>query len=98
MHSVAVVVSVARRAHLSMGFSRQEYPSGLPGPLPGDLPDREIEPASLTSPAWAGGFFTTSTTWEAMICHSVYHEITACLSACLPARPRRRVSEAGGGT
>ena len=31
---------------------------------PGDLPDPGIEPLSLMSPALAGGFFTTSTTWE----------------------------------
>ena len=31
----------------SMGFSRQEYWSGLPFPSPGDLPDPEIEPRSL---------------------------------------------------
>ena len=31
---------------LSMGFSRQEYCSGLPYPSPGDLPDPEIEPRS----------------------------------------------------
>ena len=37
-----------------MGFSRQEYWSGLPCPFPGDLPDWEIEPASLMSPALAG--------------------------------------------
>ena len=48
------------------GFSRQEYCSGLPCPFPGDLPDLGIEPVSLTSPALAGGFFTTSTTWEAL--------------------------------
>ena len=30
-----------------------------------DLPDPAIEPVSLVSPALAGGFFTTSTTWEA---------------------------------
>ena len=29
---------------LSMGFSRQEYWSGLPSPSPGDLPDRGFEP------------------------------------------------------
>ena len=46
---------------LSMGFSRQEYWSGLPFPSSGDLPDPGIEPASLMSPALAGGFFTTST-------------------------------------
>ena len=47
----------------STGFSRQEYWGGLPCPSPGDLPDSE--PKSLTSPALAGGFFTTSATWEA---------------------------------
>ena len=44
------------------GFSRQEYLSGLPCPPLGDLPNSGIETASL---ALAGGFFTTSTTWEA---------------------------------
>ena len=39
------------RAPLSLGFSRQEYWSGLPCPPPADLPDPGIEPASLTSPA-----------------------------------------------
>ena len=39
-----------------MGFSRQEYWSGLLFPSPGDLPHLGIEPAS---PALAGGFFTT---------------------------------------
>ena len=34
-------------------------------PPPGDLPNPRIEPASLTSPASAGGFFTTIVTWEA---------------------------------
>ena len=38
---------------------------GLPCPPPGDLPDPGTEPASLMSPALAGGFFTTSTIWEA---------------------------------
>ena len=41
---------------LSMGFSRQEYWSGLPFPHPGDLPDPGIEPGS---PASADRFFTT---------------------------------------
>ena len=36
----------ARRVPLSMGFSRQEYWSGLPFPSPGDLPDPGIEPGS----------------------------------------------------
>ena len=41
-------------------FSRQEYCSRLPFPLPGDLPYPEIEPKSPVSPALAGGFFTTA--------------------------------------
>ena len=48
--------TVAHQAPLSMGFPRQEYWSGLPFPLLGDLPEPGIEP---TSPVWAGGFFTT---------------------------------------
>ena len=36
--------TIARQAPLSMGFSRQEYWSGLPFPSPGDLPDSGIEP------------------------------------------------------
>ena len=51
---------------LSMGCSRQEYWSGLPFPPPGDLTDPAIELTSLKSPALAGGFFTTSTTLEAL--------------------------------
>ena len=48
----------------SMGFSRQEYWSGLSCPSSRDLPKPRIKPASLLSPAVAGRFFTTSTTWE----------------------------------
>ena len=51
----------AHQAPLSMEFSRQEYCSACPCPPPGDLPDSRVEP-HLTSPALAGGFFTTSTT------------------------------------
>ena len=60
--------TVARQAPLFMGFSRQEYWGGLPCPPPGDLLDPGIEPTALMSPALAGRFFTTSTTWEA---HSI---------------------------
>ena len=48
--------TVARQAPLSMGFSRQEYWSGLPRPPPGHLPSPGIQPASLTSPVRTGGF------------------------------------------
>ena len=50
---------VAHQAPLSTGFSRQESWSGLPLPPPGALPDPEIKPESLMSPALSGGFFTT---------------------------------------
>ena len=57
----------AHQAPLSMGFSRQEYWSGLPFLPPGDLPDPGIKLESPTSSALAGRFFTTSATWEAPI-------------------------------
>ena len=46
--------------------------SGLLFPSPGDLPNPGIELPSLTSPALADGFFTTSATWEAHV-YSVLH-------------------------
>ena len=51
--------TIARQAPWSMGFSRQEYWSGLPCLPPGDLPNPRIKPASLAPPALADGFFTT---------------------------------------
>ena len=57
--------TTACQGPLSMEFSRQEYWSGLLFPSPGDLPNPEIEPVSLPSPALASGFFTTSAPWEA---------------------------------
>ena len=44
--SFATPWSVARQVPLSIGFSRQEYWSGLPFPPPGDLPDPGIKPGS----------------------------------------------------
>ena len=49
------------------GFSRQAYWSAWPCPSPADLPNPGIKPKSLTFPAVAGGFFTTSTIWEALL-------------------------------
>ena len=59
--------TVAHQTPLSMGFSRQEYWSGLLCPPLGDLPDPGIEPLPLKSHASAGRFFTTSATWEAPV-------------------------------
>ena len=60
--------TVALQAPLPMGFSGQEYWSGMPLPSWGDLPNPRTEPASLMSPVLAGKFFTTRTTWEAPRC------------------------------
>ena len=53
--------AVALQAPLSMGFSRQEYWSGLPFPSPGDLPNPGIEPAS---PALEAGSLATESPGE----------------------------------
>ena len=58
--------TVPHQAPLSMGFSRQEYWSVLPFPLPGDVPGPGMASTSLMSPALTGRFFTTSTIWEAL--------------------------------
>ena len=50
---------------LSIGFSKQEYQSGLLCPPPGDLPNPGMELAPLTLPALASRFFNTNANWEA---------------------------------
>ena len=50
--------TVAHQFPLSMGFSRQEYWSGLPCPPPGDLPDPGMKPVCLLSSVLAGRIFT----------------------------------------
>ena len=66
--------TAAHQAPPSTGFSRQEYWSGLPFLTPGDLPDPGIKPLS---PLLAGGFFTTSATWEAF--DSLIYHLSPCL-------------------
>ena len=56
--------TVAHQTPLSMEFPRSEYWSRLPFPPTVDLPEPGIEPASLSSPVLAWGFFTTSPIWE----------------------------------
>ena len=58
--------TAALQAPLFMGFSRQEYWSGLSRSPPRDLPDQGIERLPVASPALAGRFFTSSATQEAM--------------------------------
>ena len=74
--------TVAYQAPLSMGFSRQEYWSGLSGPPPGDRPNPGIELTSLMSSALAGGFFTTNTTWEACKSTVLQQKINSTAAAC----------------
>ena len=69
--------TVAHQAPLSMGFSRQEYQSGLPFLSPRDHPYPGIEPTSLTSPALAGRLFTTHITWEACVPYN--HRFFICI-------------------
>ena len=57
--------TIACQVPLSMGFSRQEYWSGLPCPPPEELPDPGIKPVSYVS-CIARGVFTNSATWEAL--------------------------------
>ena len=52
--------TIAHLAPLSLGFSRQDYWSGLPCPPPGDLPC----PRGRTCISWVSGFFTDWATWE----------------------------------
>ena len=70
----ATLWTIAHQAPLFIGFSRQEHWSEWACPPPGDLPDPGIKPESPTSPALAGGFFTTDATREAtltsfLLCH-----------------------------
>ena len=58
--------TIVHQATLSLRFSRPEYWSRLPFPPPGIFPTQGSNPLSLTSPTLAGGFFTTSGTWEAL--------------------------------
>ena len=61
MSDYATPWTAARQAPLSMGFSRQEYWSGLPLPSPGDLPDPGIEPQP---PALQADSLLTELLWK----------------------------------
>ena len=58
-------IDYSLRGSSIMGFSRQEYWSGLPCPPPEALPNPGIKAPALISPVLTGWFFITSTTWEA---------------------------------
>ena len=83
MYNSATPWTVVHQAPLSLGFSRQEYWSGLPCPSPEDLPSPGIESTSLVSPASAGGFFTTTAAWKACILRANKMVLLALLSRLL---------------
>ena len=58
MHLFVTPWTVAHQVPLSMEFSRQEYLSGLPFPIPGDFPDPGPEATSPVSPAVAADSLT----------------------------------------
>ena len=74
--------TAAYQAPPSMGFSRQEYWSGLPFPSPGGLPDPGLEPA--LAPALTSGFFTTSTAWETNPAAAAAKSLQSCPTLCDP--------------
>ena len=61
--------TVAGQAPLFMGFSRQEYWSGLPCPPPGDLPNQGIEPRFLCLLHWQAGSLPLAPPWKAHVPH-----------------------------
>ena len=80
--------TVAHQVPLSTGLSRYEYWSGLPCPPPGDLPNPEIKPVSLTSPALTDGFLTTNAPGKPLCADAVLQnhskQDTPCISTLLP--------------
>ena len=76
----ATLWTVAHQTPLSMGFSRQEYWSGLPFPPPRDLLDPEWIRVSYVS---------TSTTWETIFSIGIPRQLSAKESACQWRRLRR---------
>ena len=66
MSNFVTLMTVARQAPLSMGFSGQEYWSGLPFPLPGDLSYPGIKPTSLESLSLAGEFLISESPGKPM--------------------------------
>ena len=67
MSDSATLPTVAYQAPLSLGFSSREYWSGLPFPIPGDLPDLGIKPVSTVAPALDGRFFTTEPPGKSLV-------------------------------
>ena len=67
----------------SVGFSRQEYWSGLPSPLPGDLPNPGLNPRLLPLLHWQGGSLSLAPPWKSdgKVCTAILWTLT------FPCRP-----------
>ena len=73
------------------GVLQQERWTGLPCPRPGHLPDPGMEPVSLKAPALAGGFFTTSATWEASVITDATSQLSHHSQLSLSVKHHKRV-------
>ena len=78
----ATLRTAARQAAPSMGFSRQEYWSGVPFPPPGDLPNPRMEPVSLGLPSLAGRFFSTEPSGEPPVYSTLNFTVLGPLLSC----------------
>ena len=85
--------TLALQAALSMGFSRQEYWSGLSFPLPGDLPTPGIKSMSPVSPALAGRLFTTEPPGKPFV-GWVLH-VKVCIMCIISFNPHKTFSVVG---
>ena len=79
--------TVAHQAPLSMGFPKQEYWNGLPFPPPEDLPNTGLEPGSLGSLAFTGGFFTTALHGKAIYMNNQFSSVQSLSRVRLFATP-----------
>ena len=75
--------TVAHQASQSMGFSRQEYWSGLPFLPPGDLPDAETEPVSPVSLALASRYFTMEPPGKPVIYMFMHVHVYVYINTCI---------------
>ena len=73
-------MTVARQAPLSMGFSRQEYQSGVPFPSPGDLPNPGWNPHLLRLLHLQADSFSSDTTWKAQWPVRGCYSLSACVT------------------
>ena len=77
-------LTVAHQAPLSMGFSLQEYWSGLPVPPPGDLPDSGIKLLSPASPALQVGSLPPVPSGKTFPLHNDFQKCSTDVDALIP--------------